>query len=192
MIKKFWNNKNYFGLIISFLIMISSSFNRVYDLINTFLWRLNLRKVGKNTLIQKCVSIRYPGGIVLGNNVNIGRYVAISTEIKDACLSIGNNTQVNKNVLIDFSGNVEIGENVVISSDVKIFSHSHGYFPKSKPIGKKLIIRNNVWIGSNCLILENVGYIGEGSIIAAGSIVTKRVDKETIVGGNPARVIKHL
>jgi len=57
----------------------------------------------------------------------------------------------------------------------------------SKPIK----ICSNVWIGMNCIILKGV-IIGEGSIVAAGSVVTKNVLPWTIVGGNPAKVIKEI
>ncbi|MCE0555601.1 acyltransferase [Motilimonas sp. E26] len=59
--------------------------------------------------------------------------------------------------------------------------------PESSPI----IIRNNVWVGMNSLILKGVE-IGENSIVAANSVVTKSVPKNTLVAGNPARIIKKL
>lgn len=58
--------------------------------------------------------------------------------------------------------------------------------PKSKG---DVIIGNDVWVGMNSMILSGV-HIGNGAIIAAGAIVTKDVEPYSIVGGNPARVIK--
>jgi acetyltransferase-like isoleucine patch superfamily enzyme len=58
---------------------------------------------------------------------------------------------------------------------------------KSRPI----TVKDNAWIGMNCLILKGVT-IGEGAIVGAGSVVTKDVPDWTMVGGNPARVIKQL
>ena len=54
---------------------------------------------------------------------------------------------------------------------------------------KKVIIKDDVWIGSNVIILPGVT-IESGAIIGAGSVVTKDVLKNTIVAGNPAKVIK--
>ena len=105
---------------------------------------------------------------------------------------IGINSQVNMGVHLDFTGNLTIGENVVISDYVIIETHSHGYDPHSKPIASELTIEDNVWIGVRSIILSQVTYIGKGSIIAAGSVLTKNVEPNTIVGGNPARLIKKI
>jgi acetyltransferase-like isoleucine patch superfamily enzyme len=191
MIKKFWNGSHPLGIFSAAAQMISSLFNALQDKVSTFFWRFNLKKMGKKSVIQKSVTIRYPGNLVIGNNVNIGRHASICSEISKSHFFIGDNSQVNKDVSIDYTGGVTIGNNVVLSSNVKIYSHSHGYDPKSKAIAKPLIIEDDVWIGANSLILENVEYIGKGSMIAAGSIVTKSVEKNAIVGGNPAKLIRY-
>lgn len=56
---------------------------------------------------------------------------------------------------------------------------------------KPILIKSNAWIGMNCIILKGVT-IGEGAIVGAGSVVTKDVPDWTVVGGNPAKVIKVL
>ncbi len=56
---------------------------------------------------------------------------------------------------------------------------------------KKIIIKNNAWIGFNSILLKGIT-IGEGAVVAAGSVVTKDVDDFTLVGGNPAKFIKKL
>lgn len=56
---------------------------------------------------------------------------------------------------------------------------------------KSILIKSNAWIGMNCIILKGVT-IGEGSIVGAGSVVTKDVPDWVVVGGNPAKVIKVL
>lgn len=53
-----------------------------------------------------------------------------------------------------------------------------------------IVIGNDVWIGANCTILDNVR-IGDGAVVAAGAVVTKDVPPYAIVGGNPASVIRH-
>lgn len=56
---------------------------------------------------------------------------------------------------------------------------------------KNITIRDDAWIGMNCIILKGVT-IGEGAIVGAGSVVTKDVPAWTLVAGNPARVIKQI
>ena len=73
-------------------------------------------------------------------------------------------------------------------STTSIFMHKKGN-PSSYSKGD-IIIKNDVWIGTNCTILDGIT-IGNGAIIAAGSIVTKDVPPYAIVGGNPAKIIRY-
>jgi carbonic anhydrase/acetyltransferase-like protein (isoleucine patch superfamily) len=54
----------------------------------------------------------------------------------------------------------------------------------------KLVVGHDVWIGLNAIILPSVNSIGNGAIIAAGSVVTKNVESYAIMGGNPAKMIR--
>jgi Acetyltransferase (isoleucine patch superfamily) len=54
-----------------------------------------------------------------------------------------------------------------------------------------IVLEDDVWIGSGSIILKGIT-IGEGSVVAAGSVVTKDVSPNVIVGGNPARVLKEI
>lgn len=191
MLKKFWNGKNPLGFVIAIIVLISSVSYRILDFLSTLLWRFNLKKIGKNSKILFNTSIRYPGNIQIGSNSIIARGASLSTEISNATLVIGDNSQINRDVLIDYTGNVEIGSNVVISSNTIVYSHSHSYNPKSKPTPKPIRIEDNVWIGSGCYIMDSVETIGNGALIASGSIVTKNVEPNTIVGGCPAKFIKN-
>jgi len=91
--------------------------------------------------------------------------------------------------------NVIIGSNVIMGPDVKIYSRNHNYDDTSLPIssqGKKkyrTILGDDIWIGANVIILAGVK-IGSHSVLAAGSIITKNIEPYSIVGGNPAKIIK--
>ena len=92
--------------------------------------------------------------------------------------------------------NVELGDYSMIANDVKILGGDHTFNIPGLPIIfcdrgviKKTIIGKDVWIGANSIIMTGVK-IGNGAIIAAGSIVTKDVEPYHIVGGIPARKIK--
>lgn len=87
---------------------------------------------------------------------------------------------------------INFSDDVLIASGVKIISANHELKDRKKFIkAKPITIEKNVWIGTNVVILPEV-IIGENSIVAAGSIVTKDVPKNVIVAGNPARVLKDL
>jgi len=92
-------------------------------------------------------------------------------------------------------GGLEIYDNVIIGPRVTIHTSNHRFEDATMlPYDgysylKKVIIEKNVWIGDNVMIVPGVT-IGEGSIVAMGSVVTKSIPKYSIVGGNPAKIIK--
>lgn len=93
--------------------------------------------------------------------------------------------------------NVELGDYVMISSDLIVIGQDHRYDVPGTPIifsgrpkSYPTIIEDDVWIGARVSILAGVK-IGRGSIIAMGSVVTSDVDAYSIVGGVPAKFIKH-
>lgn len=97
---------------------------------------------------------------------------------------------INYNCNIACFDKIVIGNNVAISENVTIRDSDNHYlnsrnYKKSKPI----IIKDNVWIGLNSTILKGVT-IGEGSVVAAGSVVTRSVPDHCLVAGVPAKVIK--
>ena len=100
---------------------------------------------------------------------------------------IEDNVTITFDVRIDFSGGVIIRKGCVISKNTIIETHDHGLDPHSDPIYKNLEIGENVWIGMNSMILSGVCRIGANSIIAAGSVVTKEVSANCIIGGVPAK-----
>lgn len=92
--------------------------------------------------------------------------------------------------------NVILGNYVIIAPQLAILGGDHIYNTPGTPIifsgrseVKKTIIQDDVWIGYRVIINSGV-IIGKGAVIASGSVVTKNVPPYTIVGGNPAKVIK--
>ena len=110
-------------------------------------------------------------------------------------LTVGDDVDLAKDVLITTSGGVVIGDRTLIGYRTQILSSNHSIppigqpFPISGDAHKPILIENDVWIGANCIITAGVT-IGEGAVIAAGSVVTKDVPKNAIFGGVPAKLIK--
>ena len=111
--------------------------------------------------------------------------------MKDGYIKIEDNVSIGRNSKIDFSGGITLKKGVMLSENVVIQTHDHGFDPRSKPIGKPLLIEENVWIGLNTSVLYNVNLISENSIIAAGSLVTKKVEPNSIYAGIPAKFLKN-
>ena len=113
-------------------------------------------------------------------------------------ITIEDNVVIGEKCCIFALGEVAIKRGAILADRVDIRTANHyydgdelNYIPfDEKVIVKPVEIGENVWIASHVLILPGVK-IGEGAIVAAGSVVTKDVEPFAVVGGNPAKVIKY-
>ena len=127
----------------------------------------------------------------VGKSINIehGAYFGKGSEI-----SIGDYSGIGLNARL--SGPITIGHHVMMGPDVMIYTANHQTSDLETPMmmqgdseAQAVTIGDDVWIGARVIILPGV-QIGKGAILAAGSIITKDVPAMTVVGGNPARMIK--
>lgn len=129
----------------------------------------------------------------VGENVNIQKGVYFGKGDK---ISIGNFSGIGENSRLAQADEIIIGNDVLIGQELMIITQNHNFSDKNKLIRnqggivKPVIIGNNVWIGARVIILPGVT-IGDGAIIAAGSVVVKNVSSNSIVGGVPAKIIKY-
>ncbi len=125
-------------------------------------------------------------GVKIGkrSEINMKQYF-----LRPYCLSIGEDSHINRGCIFDARGGIKIGNSVSISYNVSMMTGSHDCYESDFP-GQYLPIEigNYVWIGIGAIILNNVK-IGDGAVIAAGSVVTKDVMPYSIVGGIPAKEI---
>jgi len=114
-------------------------------------------------------------------------------------INYGKHTKIGKNVFINFDcvfldfGGITIDDNVLIAPKVSLLTEAHrtSINERHSLIPKPIHIKKNAWIGAGAIILQGVT-IGENAIVAAGSVVSKDVPDNTIVGGIPAKILKTI
>lgn len=182
------------------------------------LYRTLLGKVGHRVVFGRSLTLRHPQkiylgnnviiddyavldakgsdnkGIVIGDNVIIGRNTVISC--KNGNIVIGDNTNIAMNCFIQSGKRVTIGKNVLFAAyayvigggdhetdrtDIPIISQGQ--------VIKGITIEDNCWIGAAAKILDGVS-LGKDCIVGAGAVVTRSVPEFTVIGGVPARRLR--
>jgi len=115
--------------------------------------------------------LKYPENLVMENDVIIGANVTLGAHSK---IFLGNNVRLSKDVLVETAG-------------LTWRSHKPPYLHESQEIR----IRDGVWIGARAIVLGGVT-IGENTIIAAGSVVSKSIPGNVVAAGVPAKIIEEL
>ncbi len=169
--------------------------------------RLNFKSTGHNFSLGFHYTVLNPKYISIGSNFSaldrfrIEAWDEFQGESFSPEIIIGNNVCFNTDIHIGCINRIEIGDNCLFGSRIYITDHDHGdtspedlkIIPANRKLKSKgpVIIENNVYIGEGVAILSGVR-IGENSIIATNSVVTKDVPKNTVVAGIPGRVIKKI
>lgn len=108
-------------------------------------------------------------------------------------ISLGKNVFINSGCCFQDQGGIEVGDNVLIGQQVVIATLNHDLTPSKRAsmLPAPVKIGNGVWIGAHATILAGVT-IGDNAVVAAGAVVTKDVPANTVVGGVPAKILKHI
>jgi acetyltransferase-like isoleucine patch superfamily enzyme len=160
-------------------------------------------RIGRNVQMGRFLPyILGKGRIEFGQGCRINGKINIyfsNRYIESPTLMVGDHCSLGHMLSFNVADSITVGNHVRIGSLVAI-SDSDGHpvdkierrtqpFPKASV--KPVLIADDVWIGRNVIILKGVN-IGEGAIVGAGSVVTKDVPPNTVVGGNPAVIIRRL
>lgn len=117
------------------------------------------------------------------------------TSVRGGKIIFGKHVGLNGNTIVS-KKKIEIKDDTMIGANTIIIDHDgHSISPINRwnndDEPKEISIGKNCWIGMNCIILKGVS-IGDNTVIAAGSIVIKSCDKDSLYGGNPAKKIKNI
>jgi len=157
-------------------IMLAPLPNAAFPRLRASIHRLLGIRVGRSTLIRGRLNLTGPPGCT--SRLTIGSYCFFTTPLH-----------------MDLNSDVTIGNHVTIGHDVAIVTSAHRIGGPDRRCGQQvpapIRIGNGCWIGARVLLLPGV-VLGEGSIIAAGAVVSSNVEPHTIVGGVPARIIRRL
>lgn len=150
--------------------------------------------LGENVIFEKGVLVFHPQNIRIGNNVYVGHNTILKGYHQNEML-IGDHTWIGQNCFFHSAGGIRIGKAVGIGPYVKIISSSHKNDDLSLPIlfhelvFKEVVIEDGADLGIGTIVLPGVT-IGEGSVVGAGSVITRDIPPFHIVAGVPAKIIK--
>jgi galactoside O-acetyltransferase len=174
-------------------------------------------RIKKYQLLSDCKSVsgkpnvyhpllmRGKGRIVFGKNIQMGvvsapnfysHYSFLEVRNEYSEINIGNNVSISNSFSVECFSKVVIEDNVLIGNNCSIMDNDgHDLDIDARNTGipktKDICICQNVFLGSNVIILKGVT-IGENSVIGNGSVVTKNIPENVIAAGNPAKVIRSL
>lgn len=133
------------------------------------LLRMYGANVGANVVIKPCVNIKYPWH-----------------------LTIGDNTWIGENAWIDNLADVTIGRNCCVSQGAMLLCGNHDFTKESFDLMTGTIeLKDGAWVGAKAIVCPGVT-MGEGSVLTAGSVATRDMERDTICQGNPAVAKKQM
>ena len=126
-----------------------------------------------------------------GNIDDSSRVMPPVTVVRGNSVKIGKNVVIMNNALFMAAGGITIDDDVLVAANVQLISNNHDLYDHPVLTCKPVHLKRNCWIGAGATILPGVT-VGENAVVGAGSVVTKDVEDNTVVGGIPAKLLKRL
>ena len=170
---------------------------------------------GRNVIVEHAYNLRADPSLILEDNVHInalgfegislGRNVTIAESAILICtgvllnkgvgIRIGDYSAIGAQSFLGGQGGIRMGNNVIIGAGTRIFSENHNFQDENIPIRmqgetrKGVVIEDDCWIGASVTILDGVT-IRQGTVVAAGAVVTKDTPANSVIAGVPASFLK--
>lgn len=176
---------------------------RVYNILLSYIiWKWRLGHMGKRVVLHKPLQVNNPRAVSIGDFTTVTEGCVLA-DLKPGCgqypkITIGKCCTFLYRFQCNASESVTVGNYVLAASNVLITDSDHIVELNGIPVtknkkfkSKPVSIGNNCWIGQNAVILKGVT-IGDNCIIGANSVVTRDIEDNSVVAGNPARIIKKI
>ena len=122
--------------------------------------------------------------------VGLGLFTPVQIDFPKQ-ITFGKHVFINHSFTAMSIGGIEFGDNVQIGPHVTIVTDNHDLTDRYVLRCRSVVIGNNVWIGAGASIMPGV-HVGDNAVIGGGAVVTKDVPANTVVAGNPAKIIRRL
>jgi acetyltransferase-like isoleucine patch superfamily enzyme len=172
--------------------------------------------IGKGCFIEKDVRWQVPRSVVLGRRVMVGQGCFVDAhsltsriELQDdvwlsqgcflvvgrnATILIGPRSYVGHRCLFYGHGGIQVGQDVLMANDVQLICGNHTFARRDLPIRaqpteeRPIVIEDDVWLGASAIVLGGVT-VGQGSVVAAGAVVTRSLPPYSVARGVPAQIV---
>ncbi len=160
----------------------------------------HLLKTGRGVVLDDNVFVDALGewGVRLGDGVTVARGCVIRSSsvlwTSSKGFVMGDNSSLGEYSFVGAAGGVKIGSNVLGGQRLSFHSENHNYEDVTRPMREQgvrregIVVEDDCWLGSGAIFLDGVR-VGRGSVVAAGSVVTRSVAPYSIVAGVPAKVL---
>jgi len=187
------------------IVRVVQKMDLFYARLNVHRLRRELKRLGRNAVIENPAYFMNPEHISIGDNftaragVKLRAYTCYEDDLYTPSLVIGNNVHLATDCTINCIDKITIGDDSALGAGSKVMDHAHGLASfedlEEQMIRRRLSTKGPVTIGRNCYIGAQVVIfagvdIGDNSIIGANSVVTRSVPPNSIAAGIPARVIR--